>query len=114
MVEQDTFITNFHLFTSGVLQSISWNNVLVAGGSVLSSHMNIPDENRKWAFFDSDIDLFIYGLTPAKRLVKSKKYFLLFNQILLPLAKSCLKDQGYMIFHASDWSIKINFIRILK
>lgn len=69
LVEREVFEANFDVFTSGALSLISWNNVLVAGGSVLACMTPTPDYVESLHYFyhekeypTSDIDLFIYGL----------------------------------------------------
>lgn len=72
----DEFGKNWSIFTEGSLsQLINWNNVIAAGGSVLSALLPLSDKNkenkrtiRKYyhsaAFPASDVDLFLWGLTP--------------------------------------------------
>jgi hypothetical protein len=69
----DTFLANFHSFTGGSLQSINWNNVVVAGGSVMAclappivgdGPENLCDWGRPLSKYrGSDVDLFLFGLT---------------------------------------------------
>jgi hypothetical protein len=72
----DEFKKNWSIFTEGSLSQLSnWNNVIAAGGSVLSALLPLSDKDkenkraiRKYyhsvAFPTSDVDLFLWGLTP--------------------------------------------------
>jgi hypothetical protein len=73
----EEFNQNWSIFSEGSLSLLDWNNVVVAGGSVLACLLPVPDANkaskrtlRKYfhsaAFPTSDIDLFLYGLTPEQ------------------------------------------------
>ena len=73
----EEFNQNWSIFSEGSLSLLDWNNVVVAGGSVLACLLPVPDTNkaskrtlRKYfhstAFPTSDIDLFLYGLTPEQ------------------------------------------------
>ncbi|KAI0708741.1 hypothetical protein C8T65DRAFT_535541, partial [Cerioporus squamosus] len=78
----DEFKKNWGLFTEGSLSQITdWSNVVAAGGSVQACLSHLPDfakvskrAMRKYyhnnAFPTSDIDLFLYGLTPEQAEVK--------------------------------------------
>jgi len=74
------FRTRWEIFTEGSLGALlDWNNIIAAGGSVLACLLPLPDEVvakgstraiRKHyhtkAFPASDVDLFLYGLTPEE------------------------------------------------
>ena len=72
------FKTAFNIFSEGCLsQHTDWNNVVVAGGSVLACLAPLPKSAQKTkrgirkyfhgeAYPSSDIDMFIYGLTPEQ------------------------------------------------
>lgn len=73
----EEFTQNWSIFSEGSLSLLDWNNVIAAGGSVLACLLPVPDANkaskrtlRKYfhstAFPTSDIDLFLYGLTPEQ------------------------------------------------
>ncbi|KAG8972355.1 hypothetical protein FRB90_010237, partial [Tulasnella sp. 427] len=79
-VSMEEFKTRWAIFSEGALSQLTdWNNVLAAGGSVLACLAPLPDHvvkqgskraMRKYfhseAFPASDVDLFLYGLTPEK------------------------------------------------
>ncbi|PCH39932.1 ankyrin [Wolfiporia cocos MD-104 SS10] len=74
----DEFKKNWVIFTEGSLsQLLDWNNVIAAGGSVQACLTPVPDSARMSkralrkhfhnnAYPTSDIDLFLYGLTPEQ------------------------------------------------
>ncbi|KAJ7167928.1 ankyrin repeat protein [Mycena filopes] len=74
----DEFKRNWSIFSEGSLsQLLNWDNVLAAGGSVLACLAPLPETARKSkrtirkyyhsvAYPTSDVDLFLWGLTPAE------------------------------------------------
>lgn len=74
----DEFKMNWSIFTEGSLsQLFDWSNVVAAGGGVLSALLPLSEENKKSkrairkhyhsvAYPSSDIDLFLWGLTPEQ------------------------------------------------
>jgi hypothetical protein len=74
----EEFNKNWAIFTEGSLsQLLDWNNVVAAGGSVLACLSPLPESAkvsnralRKYfhgeAYPSSDIDLFLYGLSPQQ------------------------------------------------
>ncbi|KAH9481665.1 hypothetical protein JR316_0006192 [Psilocybe cubensis] len=70
----DTFKANFILFTGHAFMKMRhWNNVVVAGGSILACLGAQPDDMdnvalntlfNSNAYKSSDVDVFLYGLTP--------------------------------------------------
>jgi hypothetical protein len=74
----DDFKTAFNIFSEGsISQLTNWDNVIVAGGSVLACLAPIPKDAQKTkrgirkyfhgeGYPNSDIDMFIYGLTPEQ------------------------------------------------
>jgi len=73
----EEFNQNWSIFSEGSLSLLDWNNVVAAGGSVLACLLPVPDANktskrtlRKYfhstAFPTSDVDLFLYGMTPEQ------------------------------------------------
>lgn len=74
----DGFKKNWAIFTEGSLsQLLDWDNVIAAGGSVLACLAPLPESAkaskravRKYyhgvAYPSSDIDLFLYGMTPEQ------------------------------------------------
>lgn len=74
----DEFKKNWAIFTEGSLsQLLDWNNVVAAGGSVLACLAPLPESAtaskravRKHyhteVYPSSDVDLFLYGMTPEQ------------------------------------------------
>eukprot|EP01118_Nematostelium_gracile_P008854 TRINITY_DN2954_c0_g1_i2.p1 TRINITY_DN2954_c0_g1~~TRINITY_DN2954_c0_g1_i2.p1 ORF type:complete len:613 (-),score=130.85 TRINITY_DN2954_c0_g1_i2:72-1712(-) len=71
------FQRNFNAITPA-LEGLNWNNLFVAGGSVLKSltTKEIPPRFRGDYFVNSDIDMFIYGLDADGALAKIMDVFL--------------------------------------
>lgn len=76
-VDLDEFKSNWAIFTESSLSLLDWNNVVAAGGSILACLSPVPeaakDSKRALrkhfhtdAFPTSDVDLFLYGLTPEQ------------------------------------------------
>jgi len=83
----EEFNKNWAIFTEGSLsQLLDWNNVVAAGGSVLACLKPLPESAkaskravRKFyhgtAYPSSDVDLFLYGLTPEQAEVKINQIY---------------------------------------
>ena len=59
VTKQETFDRCFDILTSNLFLAVNWNNMIVAGGSVLAIYTN--DQVKAESF--SDIDIFLYGLS---------------------------------------------------
>lgn len=75
VADYPTFLKNWELFTYGVLKGFSsWDNVVVAGGSVLACLAQTSAQTDRElhalyqsdAFSSADIDLFLWGLSPTE------------------------------------------------
>ena len=68
------FEENWNAFTENQFKGLNWNNIFVAGGSVLSCLQNDFSTSIEQGnpFNSSDIDLFIYGLSPFQANEKLK------------------------------------------
>ncbi len=74
----DEFKKNWSIFTEGSLsQLLDWSNVIAAGGAVLSVLSPLPEDSKEskrairkfyhtTAYPSSDVDLFLWGLTPEQ------------------------------------------------
>ena len=73
----DEFKKSWSIFTEGSLSHLDWNNVIAAGGSVLASLLPLNERSKiskramrkhfhQAAFPASDVDLFLWGLTPEQ------------------------------------------------
>ena len=58
VVERESFLNNFNNFTVGLFDEVNWSNVLVVGGSIVSSLLGRTD-----GFETSDVDIYIYGIS---------------------------------------------------
>ena len=61
----DAFVEAFDVLTDGLLRGLDWANVFVAGGIVYHTltAIDLPADRAK--SLSSDIDLYIYGLSPV-------------------------------------------------
>eukprot|EP01130_Rhizamoeba_saxonica_P010233 TRINITY_DN418_c1_g1_i3.p1 TRINITY_DN418_c1_g1~~TRINITY_DN418_c1_g1_i3.p1 ORF type:complete len:752 (-),score=143.16 TRINITY_DN418_c1_g1_i3:80-2311(-) len=73
IVSNDEFKDRWADFTQGCFDGLDWNNVFVAGGSVLKCVQNDSNENQN-ATSNSDIDLFLYGLESDYEANKKAKH----------------------------------------
>lgn len=85
--DPDTFRKNWAIFSEGSLsQLLDWNNVVVAGGSVLACLTPLPTTataskraTRKFyhsnAYPTSDVDMFLWGMTPEQAEAKIVKIY---------------------------------------
>ena len=77
------FANSFDHFSIRALENINWENMVVAGGSVLACVMPVPDDGNEGVlqstspekyfrehYKTSDIDIFLYKLTKAEAMIK--------------------------------------------
>lgn len=71
----DAFKVRWDAMTGGLLKGLDWTNLFVAGGIVLgalltpelpSEHAEFPQVNKADEWSSSDIDMYIYGLSPPE------------------------------------------------
>jgi len=99
IVDKDTFVSNFNIFSEFQLQLLNWDNLFVAGGATLAALMPVPvkyeNQRRKYfhdvAYKDSDIDIFIYGLNEEEG---TKKLVEVYNALtdFLPYEAICFRS----------------------
>lgn len=65
------FAEAFQRLTSGILDGLDWNNVVIAGGMALNTLLCVS-EDMDSGFINSDIDIYIYGLNPDEANEKVK------------------------------------------
>ena len=65
-VSDHSFAATFTRITKNILNGLDWQNVVVAGGMVLTTllHVNSAQDQDK-RVQDLDLDIYIYGLSPA-------------------------------------------------
>ncbi|KAF7350618.1 hypothetical protein MSAN_01621900 [Mycena sanguinolenta] len=72
------FRSTFDRMSDGLLKNLNWNNIIVAGGIVLGVLLSVGGAaGEEWAA--SDIDIYIYGLTPAQANEKITELFATFK-----------------------------------
>lgn len=83
----EEFKKNWAIFTEGSLSLLTdWSNVVAAGGSVLACLTPVPEAAKaskramrkhfhNQAFPTSDVDLFLYGLTPEQAETKMQEIY---------------------------------------
>ncbi|KAL9126622.1 MAG: hypothetical protein Q9217_004360 [Psora testacea] len=60
-----SFSQTFGRVTNGILDGLDWNNVFMAGGMALTTLLHtVPSLDEDRGVKDTDIDLYIYGLSP--------------------------------------------------
>ncbi|KAF8217718.1 hypothetical protein K438DRAFT_2006765 [Mycena galopus ATCC 62051] len=75
----EAFKRTFEHMSDGLLKNLDWNNVLVAGGIVFGTLLSVdttdgrPRRDPRWD--SSDIDIYIYGLSPNEANEKVKHIF---------------------------------------
>lgn len=109
----DQFRASFNIFTEGALSQFTpahWNNVVVAGGAVLASLLPLPAHAqgskraiRKYfheeIYSTSDIDLFLYDLTPEQA---EKKAIQIYEAVrdAVPWDTVCVRSKHAISIHS--------------
>ncbi|CAG7847199.1 SubName: Full=Uncharacterized protein {ECO:0000313/EMBL:CCA66774.1} [Serendipita indica DSM 11827] len=107
----DEFRTSWNVFTEGALSQLTdWSNVVASGGSVLASLLPLPAYARgskrgirKYfhgeAYSSSDIDLFLYGLTPEQA---EKKAIQIYEAVRdsVPWDTVCVRTKHSIAIHS--------------
>ncbi|KAH7918157.1 hypothetical protein BV22DRAFT_1200081 [Leucogyrophana mollusca] len=106
------FKKNWSVFSENSLSQLSdWSNVVAAGGSVLACVAPLPDhakeskrETRKYyhasdAYAASDVDLFLYGMTPAEA---EKKIQTIYEAVRdsVPWEVTCVRTKHTVSIHS--------------
>ncbi|KAF7362639.1 hypothetical protein MVEN_00613000 [Mycena venus] len=69
----------FDRMSDGLLKNLNWNNIIVAGGIVLGALLSVAGAGAGEQWKASDIDIYIYGLTPAQANEKLHELFATFK-----------------------------------
>lgn len=77
------FKKTFDRLMGGALDGLDWSNILVAGGMPLSTLLCV-DESMDEKYKSNDIDMYIYGLTPAEANEKIKHIANVWKENLKP------------------------------
>lgn len=111
VADLDEFKKNWAIFTEGSLSQLTdWSNVVAAGGSVQACLAPIPDYAkaskrtlRKYfhnrAFPTSDVDLFLYGLTPEQAEVKINMIYEAVRDSI-PWDVTCIRTKHTVSIHS--------------
>ncbi|KAJ3336079.1 hypothetical protein HDU93_003703 [Gonapodya sp. JEL0774] len=93
----EDFSRNFSTFSERLLEKLDWRNVFAAGGSVATCLMPQPLNVNLYDYYrtnpvykDSDVDLFLYDLTPAEATAKVKEI----AKVILGYADSKKRETG--------------------
>ncbi|KAF9446800.1 ankyrin [Macrolepiota fuliginosa MF-IS2] len=111
VADLDEFKKNWSIFTEGSLsQLFDWNNVIAAGGAVLSALLPLPEESKKSkrairkyyhsaAFPSSDVDLFLWGLTPEQA---ERKIVAIYEAVRdsVPWDVTCIRTKHTISIHS--------------
>ncbi|KAJ6537845.1 hypothetical protein B0H19DRAFT_1270241 [Mycena capillaripes] len=95
------FKRNFSRMSDKLLQNLDWSNLLVAGGIVLCSLMAGygPDSRGPWT--SSDIDIYVYGLSPEDANKKIRHVFETFCSNLPPETRTfAVRNSKTITFYA--------------
>ena len=107
----EEFNKNWAVFTEGSLSQLTdWSNVIAAGGSVQACLAPVPESAkaskralRKYfhnkAFPTSDVDLFLYGLTPEQAEVKINKIYEAVRDSI-PWDVTCIRTKHTVSIHS--------------
>lgn len=82
-----SFAKTWDRLTGDALDGLDWDNVFVAGGMALSTLMCV-DPAMDSKFKNSDIDLYIYGLSPAQATKKIEEIYEVWWRNLGPAKKT--------------------------
>ncbi|KAK7436334.1 hypothetical protein VKT23_019181 [Stygiomarasmius scandens] len=108
----DEFIANWSIFTEGMFSKFQeWDNVIAAGGSVLACLMSLPSDELRlserelrefyhvMAYPSSDIDIFLWGLTPQQA---EEKIIAIYQAVLraVPNQVICVRTANTVSFHS--------------
>lgn len=77
------FAETFNRITRNILQGLDWSNVFLAGGAALTTLMH-TDPSEDDEVKDSDLDIYIYGLTPEEANEKVKHIYQVWKGNLPP------------------------------
>jgi len=104
---KNEFDRYFDIATDNMFLCMDWNNVLIAGGSILSLLSSVPDEYKKsdetlkkWFSKEAkfgDIDIFLYGLSDRQA---TKKIFEIYESIkkVVPSDILCIRGPRALTF----------------
>jgi hypothetical protein len=76
IVTKDEFMKNWEILTNGQFKGLDWSNLFVAGGCILACLFPGFEANMQSPGFKAtDIDMFIYGLSPEQANAKLRHIY---------------------------------------
>ncbi|KAF8959387.1 hypothetical protein BDZ97DRAFT_1705185 [Flammula alnicola] len=111
VADLEEFKKNWSIFTEGSLsQLVDWNNVVAAGGSILACLSPLDEEDktskraiRKYyhsnAYPTSDVDLFLWGMTPEQAEAKIKTIYEAVRDSV-PWDVTCIRTKHTVSIHS--------------
>jgi hypothetical protein len=103
----DTFSQNFDLISNGLLHNLDWRNLFVAGGIVIGALLSpqfAGPHTNEW--ISSDIDIYIYGLSPNDANVKITHIFDVFRSNLPPAMRTLAIRNSKTITFYADYPLR--------
>jgi hypothetical protein len=104
------FSSTFTKLTDGLLEGLDWNNVFVAGGVVLASLLCVEnaksDTGKAESYKNSDIDIYIYGLSLPDANKKIEHIFEVYKRNLPPDAPTMVVRNSKTINFISTYPLK--------
>ncbi|KAJ7148260.1 hypothetical protein C8R46DRAFT_917089 [Mycena filopes] len=102
----ESFKTAFGIVTQGLLNNLDWNNVFVAGGSVVAALVSVDrfrnshNLANQWAL--SDIDIYVHGLSPQEANRKIEHIFSIFrSNIPVHMRALAVRNSKTITFYAA-------------
>lgn len=119
VIDLDEFKKNWSIFTEGSLsQLLDWNNVVAAGGSVLACLTPLDEEDKvskrairkvyhSKAYPTSDVDLFLWGMTPEQAEFKIKTIYEAVRDSV-PWDVTCIRTKHTVSIYCRFFSMSIS------
>jgi hypothetical protein len=96
------FAEAFHRLTSGILDGLDWDNILVAGGMAVNT-LRCVSEDMDSSFISSDLDIYIYGLNPEEANKKVRHIYETWCKNLGPTKKKFMVKNSKTINFLSNY-----------
>jgi hypothetical protein len=107
----EAFSTTFSALSDRLLEGLNWDNVFVAGGIILASLLCIDSPtavHKPEDYVSSDIDIYIYGLSPLEANEKVKHIFEIYKRNLPSQAPTLVVRNSKAINFISHFPLKRN------
>lgn len=106
----------FHKMTNGQLEGLDWSNIFVAGGMTLGALLCVETPNASQSaenWISSDIDIYIYGLSPEAANKKIEELWIIFKKNIPPNSPTLVIRNSKTISFLSNYPLR-RFQIILK